>query len=53
MTYLNDLIAAGKVTYIGISDTAAWVVSKANQYARDHGMRQFIAVSIANTQIPH
>jgi aryl-alcohol dehydrogenase-like predicted oxidoreductase len=25
----------------GISDTPAWVVSKANQYARDHGMTPF------------
>jgi aryl-alcohol dehydrogenase-like predicted oxidoreductase len=38
---LNDLVAAGKVMYLGISDTPAWVVSKANQYARDHGLRQF------------
>lgn len=41
MHSLNDLIVAGKVIYIGISDTPAWVVSKANQYARDHGLRQF------------
>ena len=25
-----------------VSDTPAWIVSKANQYARDHGMRQFV-----------
>ncbi|KAJ9124618.1 hypothetical protein QFC24_002985 [Naganishia onofrii] len=41
MHSLNDLIVAGKVLYLGISDTPAWVVSKANQYARDHGLRQF------------
>lgn len=41
MQSLNDLVVAGKVIYLGISDTPAWVVSKANQYARDHGMRQF------------
>ncbi|KAK5077122.1 hypothetical protein LTR64_005398 [Lithohypha guttulata] len=42
MHSLNDLVAQGKVLYLGISDTPAWVVSKANQYARDHGLRQFV-----------
>lgn len=41
MHSLNDLVVAGKVLYLGVSDTPAWVVSKANQYARDHGLRQF------------
>ncbi|KAJ5579613.1 uncharacterized protein N7459_005598 [Penicillium hispanicum] len=41
MHALNDLVASGKVVYLGISDTPAWVVAKANQYARDHGLRQF------------
>lgn len=41
MQSLNHMVASGKVLYLGISDTPAWVVSKANQYARDHGMRQF------------
>ncbi|KAG9247939.1 NADP-dependent oxidoreductase domain-containing protein [Calycina marina] len=41
MHALNDVIAAGKVLYIGVSDTPAWIVAKANQYARDHGLRQF------------
>jgi aryl-alcohol dehydrogenase-like predicted oxidoreductase len=41
MHSLNDVVAAGKVLYLGVSDTPAWVVSKANQYARDHGLRQF------------
>jgi aryl-alcohol dehydrogenase-like predicted oxidoreductase len=41
MHSLNDLVVAGKVIYLGISDTPAWVVAKANQYARDHGLRQF------------
>lgn len=39
---LNDLVVSGKVLYLGISDTPAWVVAKANQYARDHGLRQFV-----------
>ncbi|CZR60122.1 probable aflatoxin B1 aldehyde reductase member 2 [Phialocephala subalpina] len=42
MHALNDLVVSGKVIYLGISDTPAWVVSKANQYARDHGLRQFV-----------
>ncbi|OJJ67756.1 hypothetical protein ASPBRDRAFT_336552 [Aspergillus brasiliensis CBS 101740] len=41
MHSLNDLVVSGKVIYLGISDTPAWVVAKANQYARDHGLRQF------------
>jgi aryl-alcohol dehydrogenase-like predicted oxidoreductase len=42
MQSLNDLVHAGKVLYLGISDSPAWVVAKANQYARDHGLRQFV-----------
>jgi aryl-alcohol dehydrogenase-like predicted oxidoreductase len=42
MHSLNDLVVSGKVMYLGISDTPAWVVAKANQYARDHGLRQFV-----------
>lgn len=41
MQSLNHLVVAGKVLYLGISDTPAWVVSKANEYARNHGLRQF------------
>ncbi|KAI0132674.1 aldo/keto reductase [Xylariales sp. AK1849] len=41
MQSLNALVTAGKVLYLGISDTPAWVVSKANEYARNHGLRQF------------
>ncbi|KAI7786298.1 aldo/keto reductase [Diaporthe eres] len=41
MQSLDNLVVQGKVLYLGVSDTPAWVVSKANQYARDHGLRQF------------
>lgn len=41
MQSLNQLVVSGKVLYLGISDTPAWVVSKANEYARNHGLRQF------------
>lgn len=38
MIGLNNLVKSGKVLYLGISDTPAWVVSSANRYARDHGL---------------
>ncbi len=31
MHSLNDLVTSGKVNYLGISDSPAWVVSKANR----------------------
>ncbi|OJJ66186.1 hypothetical protein ASPBRDRAFT_188910 [Aspergillus brasiliensis CBS 101740] len=42
MQSLNDLVVAGKVHYLGISDAPAWVVTKANQYARMAGLRPFV-----------
>ncbi|OQU94892.1 hypothetical protein CLAIMM_01178 [Cladophialophora immunda] len=41
MQSLNQLVQSGKVLYLGISDTPAWVVAKANAYARHHGLRPF------------
>ncbi|OJK02969.1 hypothetical protein ASPACDRAFT_1853534 [Aspergillus aculeatus ATCC 16872] len=41
MQSLNHLVAAAKVLFLGVSDTPAWVVSKANEYARNHGLRPF------------
>jgi aryl-alcohol dehydrogenase-like predicted oxidoreductase len=41
MHSLNDLVVSGKVLYLGISDTPAWLVSMANEYARTHGLRPF------------
>jgi len=38
---LNALILAGKVLYLGVSDTPAWIVVKANAYARANGLRPF------------
>ncbi|KAJ9634657.1 hypothetical protein H2199_008942 [Coniosporium tulheliwenetii] len=38
---LNRMILNGKVLYLGVSDTPAWVVVKANEYARQHGLTQF------------
>ncbi|KAI8981353.1 Aldo/keto reductase [Trametes punicea] len=42
MNGLHHLVAAGKVLYLGISDTPAWIVSSANRYARDHGKTPFV-----------
>jgi aryl-alcohol dehydrogenase-like predicted oxidoreductase len=41
MHALNDLCTARKVLYLGVSDTPAWIVVKANCYARQHGLRPF------------
>ncbi|KAJ7346266.1 aryl-alcohol dehydrogenase [NADP+] [Mycena albidolilacea] len=42
MNGLHNLVVQGKVLYLGISDTPAWVVAQANQYARDHGKSPFV-----------
>ncbi|KAL5480807.1 AAD14_8 [Sanghuangporus weigelae] len=42
MDNLHHLVAQGKVLYLGISDSPAWVVSAANQYAMDHGKTPFV-----------
>ncbi|KAK0477459.1 NADP-dependent oxidoreductase domain-containing protein [Armillaria novae-zelandiae] len=42
MDSLHNLVAAQKVLYLGVSDTPAWVVSQANQYAMDHGKTPFV-----------
>lgn len=41
MQSLNVMVQQGKVLYLGVSDTPAWIVSKANEYARQQGLRQF------------
>jgi aryl-alcohol dehydrogenase-like predicted oxidoreductase len=41
MDSLDVLVKSGKVLYLGISDTPAWVVAACNTYARDHGKTQF------------
>ncbi|KAJ7479824.1 NADP-dependent oxidoreductase domain-containing protein [Mycena latifolia] len=42
MNGLHNLVVQGKVLYLGVSDTPAWVVAQANQYARDHGKSPFV-----------
>ncbi|EXJ61288.1 aryl-alcohol dehydrogenase AAD14 [Cladophialophora psammophila CBS 110553] len=41
MDSLHLLVQSGKVLYLGISDTPAWIVSAANTYARAHGRTPF------------
>jgi aryl-alcohol dehydrogenase-like predicted oxidoreductase len=46
MAALDDLVRAGKVRYIGASDTPAWKVAEANITARFRGWSQFIGLQI-------
>ncbi|MCJ1314475.1 putative aryl-alcohol dehydrogenase aad14 [Agyrium rufum] len=41
MDSLHMLVEQGKILYLGISDSPAWVVSAANEYARAHGKTPF------------
>lgn len=43
---LDDLVRSGKVLYIGISDTPAWVVSQANTMAELRGWTAFAGLQI-------
>lgn len=42
MNGLHNLVTQGKVLYLGVSDTPAWLVSKANTYARMAGKTPFV-----------
>ena len=44
MQGLNNLVVSGKVLYLGVSDSPAWCVAKANQYARCMGLATFVYV---------
>lgn len=46
MRAFDDLVRAGKVLYIGISDAPAWVVSRCNTMAELRGWTQFIGLQI-------
>jgi aryl-alcohol dehydrogenase-like predicted oxidoreductase len=43
---LDDLIRSGKVHYIGISDTPAWIVSRANAIAELRGWTAFTGLQV-------
>lgn len=46
MRGLDDLVRTGKVLYLGISDTPAWVVSQANTLAELRGWTPFSALQL-------
>jgi aryl-alcohol dehydrogenase-like predicted oxidoreductase len=46
MRGLDDLVRAGKVLYVGISDAPAWWVAQANTLAELRGWTQFIGLQI-------
>ncbi|KAH8823433.1 aryl-alcohol dehydrogenase [Flagelloscypha sp. PMI_526] len=41
MDSLHTLIQSRKVLYLGVSDTPAWIVSQANEYAKAYGKTPF------------
>ncbi len=46
MRGLDDLVRAGKVNYVGISDAPAWIVSQANTLAALRGWSPFVALQV-------
>jgi aryl-alcohol dehydrogenase-like predicted oxidoreductase len=46
MRGVDDLVRAGKVHYIGLSDSPAWLVAQANTLAAQHGWSPFVAIQI-------
>ena len=43
---LDDLVRAGKVFYVGISDAPAWIISQANTLADLRGWSPFVGIQI-------
>jgi len=46
MRGLDDLVSAGTVHYIGISDTPAWIISRANTLAEWRGWTPLVALQL-------
>ena len=46
MRALDDLVRQGRVHYVGISDTPAWIVSQANTLAALRGWTPFVGLQI-------
>lgn len=46
MRGLDDLVSAGKVNYVGLSDTPAWIAAQANTAAALRGWSPFVALQI-------
>jgi aryl-alcohol dehydrogenase-like predicted oxidoreductase len=47
MRGLDDLVSAGKVLYVSISDTPAWQIARANMLADLRGFAPFIGVQLS------
>jgi aryl-alcohol dehydrogenase-like predicted oxidoreductase len=46
MRALDDMVRAGKILYIGVSDAPAWIVSQANTLANLRGWTEFTSLQI-------
>jgi aryl-alcohol dehydrogenase-like predicted oxidoreductase len=46
MRGLDDLVRAGKVLYLGVSNTPAWVVAKSNMLAELRGWSRYVGLQI-------
>jgi aryl-alcohol dehydrogenase-like predicted oxidoreductase len=46
MRGLDDLVRSGKVLYVGVSDTPAWIVSQANTLAALRGWTPFVGLQV-------
>lgn len=46
MRSFDDLVRVGKILYIGVSDTPAWIVSQANTLANLRGWTEFVGLQI-------
>ena len=46
MQALFDVVRAGKVLYVGISNTPAWIISRANTLAELHGWTAFTGMQV-------
>ncbi|MBI0579990.1 aldo/keto reductase [Neobacillus cucumis] len=46
MRALDDLVRSGKILYVGVSDTPAWIVSQANMLAALRGWTPFIGLQV-------
>jgi aryl-alcohol dehydrogenase-like predicted oxidoreductase len=46
MRGLDDLVRAGKVLYVGVSNTPAWVVAKSNTLAELRGWSRYVGLQI-------
>jgi aryl-alcohol dehydrogenase-like predicted oxidoreductase len=46
MRGLDDLVRAGKILYVGVSDTPAWIVSAANTLATARGWSPFVGLQV-------